>query len=128
MSFVSEAEAVLDRCTSFPPNLIGRQSAPDISDSIDALLRDISGDSQRVTELQGEVDNLRAEMHRRQGLEAFNKYASDLQGKLPETLPSDWARTSLIAAAAQDPNLEAAWRYRNLTEADRRQPIWNFGS
>src|SRR5262249_21751743 len=58
--------------------------------------------------------------HQREELKAFDKYAAELQSKLPEYCTPDHARNALLAAAAQDPNLEAAWRYRNLTNEDRR--------
>jgi hypothetical protein len=95
--------------------------APQLKDdAIDSFLQDLNTDGKRVNELQGELDGLRAEMHRKAELEAFDKYSSELQAKLPEYLPDDYARTQMLSKATQDPNLIAAWDYRKLSDLDRR--------
>src|SRR5262249_7384781 len=95
-------------------------------DPYDDFLRNFDTNGKRVTELEGELNSaraemhgVRAEMHRKAEIQAFEKYAKVLQSKLPEYCTPDHARNALLAAAAQDPSLEAAFRYRSLTDADR---------
>jgi hypothetical protein len=79
----------------------GGQQTPVQEDPIADLLRD-PADQQRIGELTGELDGLRGEVHRKAELEAFDKFSSELQAKLPEHLPPDYSRNALLAAAAQD--------------------------
>jgi hypothetical protein len=95
------------------------------NDPVEALLRDLN-DDKRVTDLQGELNGLRAEVHRKAEADAFDKYSAELQSKLPAHLPEDYCRNALLAAASQDPNLELAWGYRNLTNAERRAADLEF--
>jgi hypothetical protein len=103
----------------------GGQQTPVQEDPIADLLRD-PADQQRIGELTGELDGLRGEVHRKAELEAFDKFSSELQAKLPEHLPPDYSRNALLAAAAQDPNLQAAWGYRGITPAQRAQADAEF--
>src|SRR5262249_9427822 len=66
----------------------------------------------------GEINALRAAEFQRQERAAFEKFSSELQDQLGPNIPSDYAKTSLLAMAAQDRNLEAAWRYRGLTNEE----------
>jgi hypothetical protein len=68
----------------------------------------------RNGQLQGEVNALKRAEYERQEQQAFDKYAGEIQSRLPKHLPDDYAKASMLAAAAQDSNLLAAWRYRNL--------------
>jgi hypothetical protein len=67
-----------------------------------------------VDSLRGEIDALKAAEYERQEQAAFDRYAGEVQSRLPKHLPEDYAKASMLAAAAQDPNLLAAWRYRNV--------------
>jgi hypothetical protein len=94
-------------------------------DAFADLLRD-PADQQRIGELSGELESLRSAEFQRAEREAFDEYSAQLQSKLPEHLPPDYARNSLLSAAAQDPNLSAAWQYRGITEEQRRQADREF--
>jgi hypothetical protein len=89
-------------------------------DPVAAILRDMDTNGKRVAELESELTGVRAEMHRKAEIEAFDKFSSKLQAECGPNVPEDYARTQLLAMAAQDQNLQAAWHYRNLTDADRR--------
>jgi hypothetical protein len=86
---------------------------------LDKLLSELNADTERTNALQSEVDSLkRAEMYRIEA-EAFGKYADELQSKLPDHCPPDYARNALLSAAAVNRNLAVAWDNRNMTAAER---------
>jgi hypothetical protein len=94
--------------------------------NIDQILQEWGLDSQtqdnaqlleaqsRNGQLQAEVNALKRAEYERQEQQAFDKYAGEIQSRLPKHLPDDYAKASMLSAAAQDPNLLAAWRYRNV--------------
>jgi hypothetical protein len=51
--------------------------------------------------------------------EAFDKFSSELQGQLGPNVPDDYAKTQLLAMSVENPAIEAAWRFRNLTATER---------
>ena len=89
------------------------------NDDLDAILRDFSApsaDQQRADALQGEIDSLRAAEYRRAELEAFDKYASDLQAQVAQVaahVPPDYVRAKL-EALAHDPEVRLAWDTRHI--------------
>jgi hypothetical protein len=93
-------------------------------EGVDSFLNSMTRDGERANQLQGELDSLRGEVFRQQELAALDKFCGEVQNQLGPNVPADYAKSSLLAMAAQDPNLEAAWRYRGLTneqlaEADK---------
>jgi len=71
----------------------------------------------RLAELQGENAQLRHAAWVESEKADFGKFTADIQTELPEHLPTDYAETQLMAAAAKNPELAAAWELRN---SDRR--------
>jgi hypothetical protein len=49
-----------------------------------------------------------------------------LQGQLGPHVPDDFAKTQLLAMSVGRPELELAWRYRNLSDDDRRAADLEF--
>ncbi len=45
--------------------------------------------------------------------EAFDKFSSEMQARLPEHLPDDYAKTQLLSMAMERPELEAAWLFNS---------------
>jgi hypothetical protein len=68
-------------------------------------------DWEAYNKLTGEVSSLRAAEHRRAELEAFTKYADELQTQMPSWAPPDCARLRL-ESLAHDPTIAAAWDLR----------------
>jgi hypothetical protein len=95
------------------------QQPPVQDDAIANLLRD-PADERRIGELTGQLDGLRGEVHRKSEIEAFDKYSAEVQARLPEHLPPDYAKNALLSAAATNPDLQAAWNYRGITPEQRR--------
>jgi hypothetical protein len=92
-------------------------------DEVDAFIQGLnapSADQQRADSLQGEVDSLRAAEFARQERSDFEGFSQRLQAECGVNVPDDYAKTQLLAMAAENPALEHAWRYRSLSDADRR--------
>jgi len=88
-------------------------------DPLDALLAEYnkpSEDQLRVQELTQQVDGLQLQAHRQQELEAFNKFADDLQTQMPSWAPPDYARLRL-ESLAHDPELALAWDLRGVDKS-----------
>jgi hypothetical protein len=100
--------------------LLGQQQSDPLADLANEQAKG------RITELEGALNGLRAEAYQRAELESFDKYANELQAKLPEYCSPEHARNALLAAAAQDQNLQAAWRYRDITNEQRRAAEGQF--
>jgi hypothetical protein len=89
------------------------------ADELDRYIAELSGpspDQQRISELTGQVDSLRAEEFRRGELQAFNDMAADLQQQLPSFVPPDYAEMRL-KALAHDQTIALAWDLRNTDKA-----------
>jgi hypothetical protein len=121
-----EVQALLDdfdaktAAADLPPEpTADNANGPDASsDELDKLLADLTGpspDQQRIGELTGEIDRLRQVELERQSVRDFEGFSRALQDQLGPNLPADYAKTSLLAMATEDPNLQAAWKYRSLT-------------
>jgi hypothetical protein len=106
-------------------------------DEIDALLAELSqptsheplfnqgNDAQQQVQaqdhLQSRLDVLTSEnqqlkqfvTHQRD-VRDFGRLAAEVQSKLPDHLPSDYAETQLLAAAINNPTLQAAFDYRSV--------------
>jgi hypothetical protein len=95
---------------------------------LDAALRDVdvlrdldqtalSQANSRAQELEGQNTQLRDYIFREQEQTAFKSFTAELQSKLPENLPDDYAQTQLLAMAVGNPDLTAAWDLRNVDRA-----------
>jgi hypothetical protein len=105
------------------PSTLGQTSqAPDPAQdtAVEDFLASLNGNDQRVTQLQGEIDSLKAAQHRRSEQEALGQYADALQkevvGYAPHVEP-DWAQTQLMAVALQNPDVVAAFDLRHTNKA-----------
>jgi hypothetical protein len=67
--------------------------------------------------LQSENQQLKQFVTHQRDVRDFGRLAAEVQSKLPDHLPSDYAETQLLAAAINNPTLQAAFDYRNC---DRR--------
>jgi len=96
----------------------GQEDAPvQVSDSdLDKFIAELSGpsaDQQRIGQLTGELDGLKAQIRAAEELKAFNEFAGDLQKQLPSWLPEDYARVKL-ESLAHDPVARLAWETRSI--------------
>jgi hypothetical protein len=103
-----------------------QEDAPAQDESVDSFLDSLNKDARRVTELEGEIGSLRAAELDRQSRADFEGFSKKLQAALGPNVDENFARTNLLALAAENPALEAAWRYRNLSDADRRSADLEF--
>jgi hypothetical protein len=117
--------AEFDRATAQPAT--DNNAAPDATtppqDDIDSFLQSLdtsSADRQRIDALTGQIDGLKAAEFQRAERADFDKFSSKLQAELGPNVPDDYARTLLLSMSAENPALESAWRYRNLTAEQRR--------
>jgi hypothetical protein len=105
--------------TSPPTEATETPAAPVQESELDQLLAGLNADTQRADNLQAEVNALKhAEMMRAEQA-AFGKYADELQSRLPDHCPPDYARNALLSAAAVNRSLAVAWDNRNLSAAER---------
>jgi hypothetical protein len=94
--------------------------------NLDQQLQELLGpqhdpaDRQRITDLEGELNSVRAAELERQARADFEGFSKKLQAELGPNVDEQFARTNLLAMAAENPALEHAWRYRNLTDAERK--------
>jgi hypothetical protein len=115
---ISQLLAEFDAKTAQPaePATDGNVSDNVSADELDRLIADLSQpspDQQRITELTGQVDSLRAEEFRRGELAAFNEMAEGLQQAMPSWAPPDYAEMRL-KALAHDQIIALAWELRNV--------------
>jgi len=82
-------------------------------DNFIASLSAPSADQQRIGQLTGELDGLKAQIRAAEELKAFNEFSDDLQKQLPSWLPEDYARVKL-ESLAHDPVARLAWDTRNI--------------
>jgi hypothetical protein len=54
----------------------------------------------------------------------FDEYATSVQEKLPDFLPSDYAKRWMLSEAATDPSLRLAWDYRDVNPAQARAELF----
>jgi hypothetical protein len=121
---IDDLLAEFDRATAAPEQSADPPTVP-VDDGIDALLREFdpaaTADRKRIEELTGQVDSFRAAEFQRQEREAAEQWASELQShvtRMNPNLDDSFVRDRLLVMAAENPALEQAWRFRNLTDAD----------
>lgn len=76
-------------------------------------LRALADEYSQENRLAGENAQLRDHILRESERADFGKFTTDIQSKLPAHLPEDYAETQLLAMAAKNPDLIAAWDLRN---------------
>jgi hypothetical protein len=81
-----------------------------------------------VNSLRGEVAALREAEFQKAEMAAFDKFTSDLQTRCGQNVPEDFARTQLLAAMVERPQLRAVWSYRSLTNEQLQQADREFRS
>jgi hypothetical protein len=95
-------------------------------DDLAAIMEGLSGDKARVTELETEIGSLRAAEFQRAEREAFDGFSKKLQAECGPNVDEHFARTNLLAMAAENPALEQAWRFRSVTAEQRRAADLEF--
>jgi hypothetical protein len=121
-----EAQPAADTTDALVP---GADATAPPQDGVDAFLASLdtsSADRQRIDALTGEIDGLRAAELDRQSRSDFEGFSKKLQAELGPNVDEHFARTNLLALAVERPELEAAWRYRNLTNEQRRAADLEF--
>jgi hypothetical protein len=68
----------------------------------------------RLDVLQSENQQLKQFVTHQRDVRDFGRLAAEVQSKLPDHLPSDYAETQLLAAAINNPTLQAAFDYRSV--------------
>jgi hypothetical protein len=114
-ALLAEFDSVTAKPTEQPP---AAENGAVSDNEVEKFLADLdtgAKDRQRITDLEGELNSVRAAEYQRQELAALDKFCGELQSQLGPNIPDDYAKASLLAMAAQDPNLEVAWKYRGLT-------------
>jgi hypothetical protein len=87
--------------------------------------------AEQFNALQSQNAQLRGAIQAAADRQDFDKLTSELQGRLPQHLPDDFARTQLLAMAVQNPDLVAAYDYRHVdrkavdTELRRVEQVFN---
>ena len=95
----------------------------DASGELDELLAQLSGpspDQQRIEQLTGEIGSLRAAELERQSRADFDGFSKKLQAELGPNVDQDFARTYLLAAYADRPELAIVWANRHVTDEQLR--------
>jgi hypothetical protein len=127
---IDDLLAEFDRATATPERSADPPAVP-IGDGanqtgpIDDLLREFDPAAatarQRIEELSGQVNSFRAVEFQRQEREAAEQWAAELQAhvsRMNPNLDDSFVRDRLLVMVAENPALEQAWRFRNLTDAD----------
>jgi hypothetical protein len=91
---------------------------PPSGDAIDQMLAELNtasaAEQQQLSALQAENSQLRGRIQYETDLADFNKFAGDVQSKLPAYLPDDYASVHFKAMAAENFTLALAFDYRNV--------------
>jgi hypothetical protein len=129
--------AEFDRATQREPQPAADTAQPNgdtaaqPTDDVDAFLASLdtsSADRQRIDQLTGEIDGLKAAELDRQSRADFEGFAKQLQSQCGPNCPDDYARTTLLSMAMERPELQAAWHHRHLTNEQRRAAELEFKS
>jgi hypothetical protein len=98
-------------------------TSQDASGELDELLAQLSGpspDQQRIEQLTGEIGSLRAQELERQSRADFDGFSKKLQSELGPNVDENFARTNLLAAYADRPELAVVWANRHVTDEQLR--------
>jgi hypothetical protein len=87
---------------------------------------DLLGPNPRIAKLEGELNSARQQELDRQSRSDFEGFSQKLQAELGVNVPSDFARTTLLAMSVERPELQVAWNYRHLTNEQRRAADLEF--
>jgi hypothetical protein len=87
---------------------------------------DTSRDSAHINNLESQLSSMRLAEEARLALADFEGWSAKLQAELGPNVDEKFARTNLIAMAAQDRSLEKAWAYRHITPEQRRAADLEF--
>ena len=98
-------------------------------DELDKILADLGGptaDQKRIGELEGEIGSLRAAELDRKSRADFEGFAAKLQKTLGSNVDDSYARTNLLAAVTERPELGIVWQHRHVTDAQLRMAEQEF--
>jgi len=88
---------------------VEEEAQPDL----DQQIQDLIGPDPKIAELNGQLSDLRTQLHQQQELKALDEFAEDLTKQLAEWLPDGYARLKL-ESYAHDPVVRLAWDTRNI--------------
>ena len=130
-----EVQAALDEFDQKTRQPEQNQDSPEQSgdaasnDELDKLLADLSGpspDQQRITALEGEIGSLHAAELERQSRVDFEGFSKKLQAECGNNVDESFARTNLLAALAERPELGIVWQHRHVTDEQLRAAELEF--
>jgi hypothetical protein len=99
---------------------IAPQETSDFDKQINELLGYDPADRQRIEQLTGEIGSLRAAELERQSRADFDGFSKKLQAELGPNVDENFARTNLLAAYADRPELAIVWANRHVTDEQLR--------
>jgi hypothetical protein len=103
------------------PTADNQETAPsDFDKQINDLIGYDPADRQRIEQLTGEIGSLRAAELDRQSRQDFEGFARKLQADCGPNVDESFARTNLLAALAERPELAVVWQHRHVTDEQLR--------
>jgi len=122
---IDDLLAEFDRATA-TPEPANTENPPDggisTDQSVDQQIADLLGPAPKIAELQSQVDAFKASEFQAQERQAAERWAAELQEVVASSNPNvenDFVIRELKVLSADNPGvLEAAWQYRNLSDAD----------
>jgi hypothetical protein len=127
-SLLEEFDAATGKQPEAPASDNTEQSGA-VSDELDKFIADFAGptaDQKRIGELEAEIGSVRAAELDRQSRADFEGFSKKLQAECGPNVDDQFARTNLLAMAAENPALEHAWRFRHLTDDQLRAADQEF--
>jgi hypothetical protein len=99
------------------------------NEELDKFIADLSGptaEQKRIGELEGEIGSLRNAELERQSRADFEGFARKLQAECGNNVDDQFARTALLSAAMERPELQIAWQHRHITDEQLRAADQEF--
>jgi hypothetical protein len=127
-SLLAEFDAVTSKPTESEssPDNTGQAVSNDELDKFIAELGGPTADQKRIGELEGEIGSLRAAELDRQARADFEGFSKKLQAELGPNVDDQFARTNLLAALAERPELAVVWQHRHISDEQLRAADQEF--
>jgi hypothetical protein len=113
-ALLNEFDAATTKAETEPTGALGVDNNG--ADNIDQQLQDMLGPSECETELTGQINDLRTQLHRESEIRAYHDYADDLQKHVQEAnphVPDGWTKL-MMDSFAHNPEIALAWDTRNI--------------
>jgi hypothetical protein len=117
-SLLAEFDAATSKPADEPAQDNTGQDATELAKLIDDL--GSSQERQQIERLTDEIGSLRAAEADRQSRADFEGFAAKLQKELGPHVDERFARTNLLAALAERPELATVWQYRHASDEQLR--------